>query len=249
MPDEPTATPAEAPVETAPAATTPPAETKPEPAPAPAPEPDFRAAYVGLQRSQNKLQSTVESLKQDRAALAEALRIVKEGQQVILKETVGEDKAKAFEAQQIHATAQAAQLRAAQSAEQLIVVQTGLFLEVLQEAGIDPQSRDIDWAQDASTPQEWAQRVGPSIKAAIRRSEETKAKRVEDNIKAKSAKEIAAEAEALAQRIAKDSGVDRIDTAKGGAITSTAERIAKMDANSPEFKKFFDDIVAGRTTL
>src|SRR3954465_12079903 len=159
MAGEPTATPAEAPVEPAPAATTPPAETKPEPAPAPTtPDPDYRAAYVGLQRSQNKLHSQVEGLKQTNATLAETVKILKEGQSALLKETLGEDKAKALEAQQVFASTQAANIRAARDMEHLGTAQTGLFLEVLQEAGIDPQSKDIDWAQDASSPQEWAQR-------------------------------------------------------------------------------------------
>lgn len=246
MADETPATPAEA-VEPVPAATTPEAETKPDPAPAP--EPDFRAAYVGLQRSQNKLHSQVENLKQTNATLAETVKILKDGQQALLKETLGEDRAKELEKQHVFQATQAAQLRAAQAAEQLIVAQTGLFLEVLQEAGIDPNSPDIDWAKDASTPQEWAQRVGPSIKLAIKRAEETKVRKVEDTLKAKTAKEIAAEAEALAQRQLKESGVDRIDTAKGGATTSTAERIAKMDPNSAEFKKFYADVLAGRSPL
>lgn len=248
MPDEQPATPVEAPVETAPAATTPPAETKPDPAPATAtpPEPDYRAAYVGLQRSQNKLNKRVEDVLAQNAVLADTVKTLKDGQTAILRHTVGEEEAKAIETRQVIASTQAAQLRAAQSAEQLIVAQTGLFLEVLQTAGIDPQSKDIDWAQDASSPQEWAQRVGPSIKAAIQRVEEGKAKKFEDNYKAKSAKEIAAEAEALAQRMTKESGVDHIDTAKGGAATSTVQRILNLKPGTPEYKQFEADVAAGR---
>ena len=248
MADEPTATPAETPVETAPAATTPPAETKPETAPAPeqTPEPDYRAAYVGLQRSQNKLHKRVEDVLAQNATLADTVRTLKEGQKVILEKTVGEDEAKAIEARQVWQTTQAAQLRAAQAADALITAQTGLFLEVLQEAGIDPNSRDIDWAQDASTPQEWAQRVGPSVKAALKKAGEAKLRQAEGELKAKTAKELAEERKALEEQVARSSGVDRIDTAKGGGATSTVQRILNLKPGTPEYRQFEADVAAGR---
>lgn len=249
MADETTATPAETPVEPAPAATTPPAETKPEPQPETKPEPDYRAAYVGLQRSQNKLHGTVEGLKQTNTDLVEALRIVKEGQSAILRETAGEEKAKEFEAQQVRATTQSAQLRAAKAAEQALTGQFNVLVRAITAAGLDPKDRSL-WPQDTTmSPDAWYEETGRLIEDRLTAKKAEERQGIERSITAKSAKEIEAEAEAIAQRKVQESGVDRIDTAKGGAATSTAERIAKMDPNSKEFKDFYANVVAGRQNL
>ena len=222
---------------------TPPAET-PNPEPTPPQDPDYRAAYVGLQRTVNKLHSRNEDVLRQNRELASAVETLKVGQSAILRQTLGEDEAKALEARQQAAATQSAQLEAAKAAEQYIVSQSALFIEVLQEAGVDPKS--IDWARDASNVTEWAQRVGPSVKAAVRSANEQRIRQAAASLTAKSQKEIKEEAEALAQRQLKEAGVDRIDTAKGTGRSTFAQRIQDMDANSDEFKKMMNDAKAGR---
>ena len=219
----------------------------PEPAPEPKPqEPDYRAAYVGLQRTVNKLHARNEDILRQNRDLASAVEAIKTGQSAILRQTLGEDEAKALEAKQAQAIAQSAQLEAARAAEQYIVSQTALFLEVLTEAGVDPNA--IDWAKDASNVQEWAQRVGPSVKAAVRQANESRIKKATETVRAKSAKEIEEEAEALAQRRLKAAGVDKIDTAKGAGTTSFIDKIRDMDAGSPEFQRMIELAKSGRLT-
>lgn len=244
MADEPTATETAEPQ--APAAPEVEATETPKPEPQEPKEPDYRAAYVGLQRTVNKLHARNEDILRQNRDLASAVEAIKTGQSAILRQTLGEDEAKALEARQAQAIAQSAQLEAARAAEQYIVSQTALFLEVLTEAGVDPNA--IDWAKDASNVQEWAQRVGPAVKAAVRQANESRIREATKTFQAKSAKEIKEEAEALAQRQLKEAGVDRIDTAKGSGPSTFASRIRDMDANSPEFQKMVNDAKAGRLT-
>jgi hypothetical protein len=243
MPEEPTATPEVPAAEPSPEATAP----APEPAkPEPKPEPDYRAAYVGLQRSQNKLHTRVEDVLSQNRLLADTVKALKEGQQAILKQTVGEDEANAIAVREVQARERTAALEAAQTATQLIGVQAGLFLETLKEAGVNPDDPSIDWARDASNVQEWAERVGPSVKAALRNANEARIRKTEEGLKAKSQKEIREEAEALTQRQLKEQGVDRIDTGKGSSTASFLQRIREVDVNSPEFARMLNDAKAGR---
>lgn len=239
----------ETPATEVPVAAEPQVEATPEPAPNPEPipekqEPDFKAAYVGLQRTVNKLHARNEDILRQNRDLASAVEAIKTGQTAILRQTLGEDEAKALEARQAQAIAQSAQLEAARAAEQYIVSQTGIFLEVLTEAGVDPNA--IDWAKDASNVQEWAQRVGPSVKAAVRQANESRIRKATETVQAKSAKEVKEEAEALAQRIAKQNGVDKIDTAKGAGTTSLVDRIRDMDPGSAEFRALVERAKSGR---
>lgn len=231
----------EAPAEPAPAVTAP-EPAKPE-------EPDYRAAYVGLQRSQNKLHRRLEDVSGQNAALAETIRVLKDGQQAILKQTLGEDEAKALEAREATASERAASLRAAQAGQSFIVAQTGMYLETLAEVGVNPNDTTIDWARDAGSVEEWRERVGPSIRAAIKRAIATRIQQHELSLKAKTAKEVEAEAEALTQQQLKAAGVDKIDTAKGSSTGTFADRVRNMDRSTPEgearFQKMLTDAKRG----
>ena len=219
------------------------AETPQEPK---QPEPDFRAAYVGLQRSQNRLNKRVEDVLGQNSALADTVKFLKEGQTAILKQTVGEEEVARMNAREKEGQERSAALQAAQAASQFITTQTGLFFETLVEAGVDPNDPRIDWAKDASNVQEWAERVRPSIKAALRNANAERIRKTEEGYQAKSAKEVKEEAEALAQRQLKEAGVDRIDNARGSGTSSLAQRIKDMDPGSPEFAKMLMDAKAGR---
>lgn len=242
MPDETTATP-EPVVEPAPAATT----TEPAKPEEPKPEPDWQAAYKGLQRTVEKLHKSQEAVRDQNVTLVETVKILKEGQSAILKNSLGEDEARAFDDRQKQAEQQAQAVRAAQAAEKLVKVQTDLYLELLEDVGVDPKT--VDWASDATSPDEWLERVKPNIKSAVKKSIETNLRKAQEGIEAKTKKEIAAEAEALAQQQIKEAGVDKIDTGKGNSTSSMAERIARLDPSSPEFKKFYDDVMAGRANF
>lgn len=227
---------------------TPEVATAPEPAKPEQPaEPDYRAAYVGLQRSQNKLHQRTESLLAQNSALAEAVKSMKESQAVILKQTVGEDEFKAIEAREAHAQERAAATQAAKATEKLVVAQTRIFMDLLGESGINPDT--IDWASDANGPDEWAERVGHSVKAAVRNANEQRIKRHEEGLKAKSSREVKEEAAALTERQLKEAGVDRIDTAKGSSTASFVDRLQKMDSNSDDFQRMIEQAKSGRLTI
>lgn len=236
---------AEQPVEVA---TPPVAEPKAEAQPEPKQDPDWQAAYVGLQRTVNKAHARTEDVLRQNAALAEALKEVKETTGLLARQTLGEDEVKALESRQAQAQERAAALAAAQSAGQFISAQTGLFLDVLKAAGIEPTDPEIDWGRNARDVQEWRDRVGPSITARLEKANADRIRRYEEGVKAKNQKEVQAEAEALAQQQLKEAGVDRIDTAKGSGPTRLADRIKDMDTNSEEFKKFYSDATSGRLT-
>ncbi len=222
---------------------TPPTEA-PNPEPEKQPEPDFRAAYVGLQRSQNRLNKRVEDVLGQNAALADTVRFLKEGQTAILKQTVGDEEVTRMEAREKASHERTAALQAAQATQAFVETQTGLFIETLSEAGVDLST--IDWAKDASNVQEWKERVGPSVKAALRNANAERIRKTEEGIKAKTSKEVKEEAEALTQRQLKEAGVDRIDNARGSGTSSLAQRIKDMDPGSPEFAKMLMDAKAGR---
>jgi hypothetical protein len=250
VPDEPTTPTTETPVEAEQAqpATPEPEQPKPE---SPKPEPDWREAYVGLQRTVNKLHTRNEGLSNLLTETAEALRTVKETQTAIAKHSLGEDQVKEIEAQQRSQAERSAALSAARNAEAFVNASIAVLSNTMVTAGVPEAEikQVLLGAKQTANVQEWAETVNGLATAAIAKAKAADIRKTEDAVRAKSAKEIAAEAEALAQRALKDSGVDRIDTAKGGAATSTAERIAKMDPNSKEFKELFANIVAGRTTL
>lgn len=230
MPDETTATPA-APAET-PTGDTAPAAAEPE---APK-EPDWRAAYVGLQRTVNKLHQSREEILKQNGVLAGTVGSLKEDIDVLLKQSVGEDEFKNRQAQRAAQDERQASMQAAQNAQTFIVAQTGLFLETLKAAGIDPQDQSIDWARDATTVQEWRERVGPSIVTRIQQANENRIKQHEASLKAKTDKEVEAEAKALTERQLKAAGVDKIDTAKGATTSSASfsERVRRINRNTPE---------------
>lgn len=213
--------------------------TKPE-------EPDYRAAYVGLQRTVNKLHTRNEDLQRQNVEIAEALKSVKETTKLLATQSLGPEQMQALEARQHFQAERAAALQAAQRAEQFIATQTSVFLDTLKAAGINPDDPELDWGKDARDVQEWGERIGASVQRKLAKTIEAKLKEAEGKVSAKQSAEIKAEAEALAQRQLKESGVDHIDTAKGSAPTRLADRIRDMDPNSDEFKKFYSDVLAGR---
>jgi len=206
---------------------TPPQEPKAEVQPQ-KPDTDWRAAYVGLQTTVNKLHARDEEIARREAEVQQTLR-------AIAHQTLGPEQAQKLEAQQRYQQERQAALTAAQKAEAYIVAQGSLFVDTLKAAGIDPADTDIDWARDARDVQEWQQRVGPSIQKKIADTIAKRISQAEEGIKAKTATEIKVEAEALAARAVKESGIDKVDTGKSG-MTSKAKSVAEM--NDSEFAAY-----------
>lgn len=243
MPEE-TATPVEA-VETSTEATTP-EPTNPEPTEA-KPQPDWEAAYKGLQRSQNKAHQTLEEVRAQNRLLAETVKVLKEGQGTLLRHTVGEDEAKAIETRQQEAEARAAAVAAAQTLEQNLMASIGLVDRVLATAGLSEDDRKAVYQQAKSIDgAAWFDAVHDLAQTRLEQINTKRLRDAEEGLKAKTRKEIEAEAEALAQRQLKEAGVDKIDTGKGSSTSDFASRIARMDPNSDEFKAVYADALAGR---
>ena len=238
--------------EPAPAESTPPAQAEAVPAPEqPKPqEPDYRAAYVGLQTNLNKAHARVEQVLEQNKGLAAAITSLKSGQNELVRATLGDDKAREMAARDAQNMAQEAARRAATAAQTLLETQAGLLLDALSAYGIDPKDPEIDWAQDAGLDvQAWGQRVGASVKAKIQKVTEQRLAKERETINAKSRAEIKAEAEALAARTLKESGVERIDNGKGQASTNLIERIRNLQPGTPEYRAFEADVASGRLKL
>ena len=224
------------------------AVTAPEPAkPETPPEPDFRAAYVGLQRSQNKLHKRVEDVLGQNRALVETVDYLKKGQDALVKQSVGEDEFAKIQAQEEQARLNSASFQASKNAEKLIRAQTGIFIGLLQESGVDPNT--VDWASDANGPDDWAERVNASVRQAVRNANEQRIKSHEATLSAKSKREVEAEAEALTQQQLKAAGVDRIDTAKGSGGSTYVDRVKNLKYGSPEYDEWKRGVLSGRTQV
>jgi hypothetical protein len=247
MPDEQPTPTTEAPAaEQAPRPATPPAE---QPKPEPKPEPDWREAYVGLQRTVNKLHSRNDDLSRQNAEIADALRTVKETQTAIARQSLGEDQVAAIEAAQRSQSERAAALSAARSAEAFVNASIVVLSNTMASAGVPEAEvkQALLGAKQSANVQEWAETVNELAVAAIAKARAAEARKAEDGLRAKTQRELKEEAEALAQQKLKEAGVDKIDTASGNTSTSSlAERIAKMDPSSDEFKAFYNDVLAGR---
>lgn len=211
------------------------------------PEPNWRDAYVGLQRTVNKLHARNDDLLKQNSELASGVGALKDDVDVILKQTVGEDEFGKRVATRAVAQERQAALNAAQAGQFFIQEQTGMFLNAIKAAGVDPNDPTIDWARDAGNVQEWRARVEPSIIARIQRANEDRVKAHEVSLSAKTKKEVEAEAQAMTEENLKAAGVDKIDTAKGSGKPSFSSRV--RDAayrDSPQFLKDLSDAKAGR---
>lgn len=234
---------AEQPIEAA----TPQAEPKAED---PKPEPDWRSAYVGLQRTVNKLHSRNEDLSRQNFDIAEALKTVKETTSLLARSSLGEEEVKALEARQAQASERAAALQAAQAAGQFVTASLGTLVKVMESAGVG--AKDIEevllGAKQTSNVSEWAETVNALASAKIAKAKETELRKIEEGFRAKSQKEVQEEARALAERELKKSGVDQIDTGRGTATSSLSEKIRDMDPGSPEFARLVEMAKSGRLT-
>jgi hypothetical protein len=226
---------------------TPPVQAEAVPAPEQKPqEPDWRAAYVGLQRNLDRSQKRTEDVLSQNRELLGAMKVLQGDTTELVRSTLGEDKAKEMAARNAQAMAQEAARRAADAAQNLAQAQANVILGALQAAGIRPDDPAIDWANNASSVEEWQSRVIPSVQARIQQANEQRLAKERETITAKSKAEIRAEAEALTARTLKEQGVDKIDTARGTSSTNLVERIRSLKPGTPEYARFEADVAAGR---
>lgn len=217
-------------------AETPPVATKPQETP------DWERAYKGLQTTVNKLHSRNEGLLQQNAAMASVVDNIKRDQREVLRATGGEDAVKQSQAREAQMLAKVAADRAAQAATTLLSAHADILVGALAAVGVPSNDPNIDWAADAPDVDTWKQRVTASVNARIQKAVEDR----ERKFTAKSAAEIKAEAEALAQRLAKGNGEDRIDTAKGTTSTTYVDRVKNLKFGTPEYDEWKRSVLSGR---
>lgn len=242
MTDETTPTPEPTAETPAPAETTAPAEAKAE-TPTKPQEPDWERAYKGLQTTVNKLHSRNEGLLQQNSAMASVVDNIKRDQREVLRATGGEDAVKQSQAREAQMLAQVAASRAANAATELLSAHADILVGALAAAGIPSNDPAIDWAGDAPDVETWKQRVSASVAARIQKANEDRDRKVQT----KSAAEIKAEAEALAQRLTK--GDDKIDTAKGTTSSTYVDRVKNLKYGTPEYAEWQRSVMSGRVNI
>lgn len=257
MPEE-TATPQ--PSETSPEATAP-AQAKPDDKPQgfddrahlpgdQRPPDDWHYAYSISQRNQDKLHTRVNDVLAQNRALADTVKFLKESQQAILKQTVGEDEAKAIEDRQRTQQERDASLQAAQALEQSLAAAVTTMDRVLDSAGLTKDDRLAIYAQAREYDgAQWFDAVHQLASARLAKTIETRITKAKSEVEAKSKAEIKEEAEALADRKLKAADVDKVDLARGSGTSSLAQRISDMDPMSPEFHKLLQQAKAGKLRI
>lgn len=228
---------AETPVTTEPTA---PVEAKAETPAKPQEPPDWERAYKGLQTTVNKLHSRNEGLLQQNAAMASVVDNIKKDQREILRATGGEEAVQKSAAREAQALAAEAARRAGAASMQLLSAHADILVGALAAAGIPSNDPAIDWAGDAPDVDTWKARVSASVAARIQKANEDRERKVQT----KSAAEIKAEAEALAQRMSK--GEDKIDSAKGTTSSTYVDRVKNLKYGTPEYAEWQRSVLSGR---
>lgn len=243
----------ETPITPEPAAEPSPEVTAPEPAnpePAPKPEPDWRAAYAGMQRSMNKLHTRESDLLNQNSALVGTVDSLKQDMDVLLKQTVGDEEFEKRVANREVQQERMAALQAAQAGQQFITTATSLYIDALNEVGVPRQVQDVIFVtagNNAHNAAEWAEQVGPAVKYAIQQANQQRIQQHEASLKAKTSKEVEAEANALTENALKAAGVDRIDTAKGTGASNYVDRVRALKYGTPEYDDWKRGVLSGRT--
>ena len=243
----------ETPITPEPAAEPSPEVTAPEPAnpePAPKPEPDWRAAYVGMQRSMNKLHTRESDLLNQNSALVGTVDSLKQDMDVLLRQSVGDEEFDKRVANREVQQERMAALQAAQAGQQFITTATSLYIDALNEVGVPRQVQDVIFVtagNNAHNAAEWAEQVGPAVKYAIQQANQQRIQQHEASLKAKTSKEVEAEANALTENALKAAGVDRIDTAKGTGASNYVDRVRALKYGTPEYDDWKRGVLSGRT--
>lgn len=203
---------------------------------------DWRKAYESSQRTNTRLARRMEEFQGTTRELTEALRIIRTGQEAIAKATMPPEQADALIAAGKGSEHVGATRRAIEQATNLIAAQQRVLKAALEGAGLDTTA--IDWANDAASVEDWADRVHTSVQEQIAKGREGLLKSVSKAVKTNTdAEKVRLKDEQ--RRTLKDLGADKIDTASGSASTF-AQRLATMDPNSKEFAELTERALAGQ---
>lgn len=208
----------------------------------PGTQPDWQAAFLASQKTNTRLARRVEEFQATSRELTEALKIIRQGQEAIAQATMPPDQAAALIAAGKGSENVGQTKRAIEQATSLIGAQQRVLKAALEGAGLDTST--IDWANDAASVDEWAERVHTSVQDQIAKGREGLLKTVQKAVK------VNTEAEKTrlkdeTRRTLKDMGADKIDTAAGSASTF-AQRLATLDPNSKEFADLTEKALAGQ---
>jgi len=203
--------------------------------PKPEQKPDWEAAYKGIQRTIAKRDQRIEQLVgelQSRTAPLES------GMDVLLKAQLGEEGYKAHVQEQQAQSERTQALAAAQTAQQYIPQSINVIAETMRLAGV--ADADIQQvfavAADAANVQDWASAVKAGTQIAIAKAKASETAKAETAVKANSQKEIAAEANALAERTLRAKGIDKVDLGKGQTVADRGfvSKVKSIDRNTTE---------------
>lgn len=208
----------------------------------PGPQPDWQAAFLASQKTNTRLARRVEEFQATSRELTEALKIIRTGQEAIAQATLPPEQAAALIAAGKGSEHVGQTKRQIEQAASLIGAQQRVLKAALEGAGLDTNA--IDWANDAESVDEWADRVHASVQGQIAKGREGLLKTVQKAVT------VNTEAERTRlkdeqRRTMKDLGADKIDTASGSASTF-AQRLATLDPNSKEFADLTEKALAGQ---
>lgn len=248
MSDQETATAPEAAAPAPEAATAPSEEPKPEATTAPTQqETNWEKAYKGLQTNLNRVQQTNAELRRQLSAQGGSI-------DTLLRQQLGEDAYKQHVQEQQFAQQQQQALEAATIAREYVPHAIAVVSETMRAAGVPEKEIENIWvsAGNAATSAEWAATVKAGTAQAIAKAKSDLEARVAEQVRAKSKDEIQAEAQALAERTVRASGIDKVDLGRGQSRTperNFTERLRSIDRNTPEgeaeFQKLKKEAVRG----
>lgn len=204
-------------------------------APEPKPERDYKEAYIGLNRTVEKLHRRIEQLTQSPNPVTKAqLDSMGEAVNLLVSQGLPPEQARALQERQRYAAERAQALQAADVLQQNVAATITALDGVMASAGLDTDERKAVYAAAKNTGNvhDWAEAVQTLAAERISHKIAARISKAEGEIKAKTNAEIKAEAEAQAARIVKESGIDAVDTGTGGTA-STKKSVAEM--NDAEF--------------
>ena len=202
------------------------------------PETDWEKAYKGLQTNYNRLHQTTAELRQRIASVEGTASSVKGDTETLLKQTLGDEGFKTHQQEQRQESERQAALAAAQTAQQFIPQSISVIAETMRLSGVpeaEIQQVFANATQTTSVP-EWAAVVKAGTHAAITKAKAQEATSVEAKVKASNSEEIAAEANALAERTLRAQGIDKVDLGKGQSIKDRGfiSKVKSIDRSTPE---------------
>lgn len=204
-------------------------------------ETDWRESYKSERRTSSRLARRLNEASATNRELVEAIRIIRTQQEAIAKATLPPEQADALIAQSKAAEDAAKTSRSQQDARNVVLAQQRILTSTLEQIGLDP--KQIDWADDATSLDEWTDRVHASIQSNVAKGRDGLLRSVDRGVKTRTA-EIEKKLKDEQRRVLKEAGADKIDTAQGSPSTF-AQLLASTDPNSKEFEALTERALRG----